>query len=94
MGKSIMQSDPGVSYLSGAAYGLEKHHVFYGQGRRELSEKYGLFVWLTHDEHNEPPFGIHFNRDARRALERDGQAAFEREYPDLEFKKIFGRNYL
>ncbi len=82
------------SYLSGRTDSLEEHHIFYGQGRRKLSERYGLKVWLTHDEHNEPPDGVHFNQEARRALERAGQEAFERKYPELNFMRIFGKNYI
>lgn len=93
MAKSIMQSEQ-ESYLSGRTDSLEEHHIFYGQGRRKLSERYGLKVWLTHDEHNEPPDGVHFNQAARRALERAGQEAFERKYPELNFMRIFGKNYL
>lgn len=51
-------------------------------------------VWLTHDEHNEPPDGVHFNKALRRELERAGQQAFKRKYPQLSFISIFGRNYL
>ena len=93
MAKSIMQTEQ-ESYLSGRTDNLEEHHIFYGQGRRKLSERYGLKVWLTHDEHNEPPDGVHFNQETRRALERAGQEAFERKYPELDFVRIFGRNYL
>ena len=82
------------SYLSGRTDSLEEHHIFYGQGRRKLSERYGLKVWLTHDEHNEPPDGVHFNQAARRSLERAGQEAFEQKYPKLSFIRIFGKNYL
>jgi len=88
-----MQSEQ-ESYLSGRTDNLEEHHIFYGQGRRKLSERYGLKVWLTHDEHNEPPDGVHFNQAARRALEHTGQEAFERKYPELNFIRIFGKNYL
>lgn len=91
--QSILQADK-VCYLSGAATGLEEHHIFYGQGRRKLSEKYGMKVWLRHDLHNEPPRGAHFCQAVRRRLEQDGQRAFERAYPDLDFVQIFGRNYL
>ena len=93
MAKSIMQTER-ESYLSGRTDSLEEHHIFYGQGRRKLSERYGLKVWLTHDEHNEPPDGVHFKKEARRALERAGQEAFERAHPELDFIRIFGRNYL
>jgi hypothetical protein len=93
MAKGILQTER-ESWLSGRTDNLEEHHIFYGQGRRKLSERYGLKVWLTHDEHNEPPHGVHFNQELRRALERAGQTAFERRYPELDFVGIFGRNCL
>ena len=52
------------------------------------------WVWLTHYEHNEPPYGVHYNLELRRMLQRRGQAAFEAAHPDLDFVAIFGRNYL
>ena len=91
--KSIIQSEK-QCYITGRTDCLEEHHIFYGQGRRAISERYGLKVWLTHKYHNEPPYGVHFNEDSRRALERIGQEAFEKQYPELDFMKIFGRNYL
>lgn len=65
--KSILQTER-ECYLSGRTDWLEEHHIFYGQGRRKLSEQYGLKVWLNHYWHNEPPTvdcpcgGVHFNR--------------------------------
>jgi hypothetical protein len=91
--KSIMQSEK-ECYFTKSTVGLEEHHIFFGAGRKKLSEKYGLKVWLTHDRHNEPPLGVHFNKEERRQLEREGQLAFQEKYPDLDFMKIFGRNYL
>lgn len=87
-----MQNDK-ASYLSGQTQRLEKHHIF-GGSNRKWSEKYGLWVWLTHEEHNEPPHGVHFDREARLELQRQGQLAFMAEYPDKDFQAIFGRNYL
>lgn len=92
MAESIMQNDK-ASYLSGRTDWLEKHHIF-GGANRKLSEKYGLWVWLTHDEHNEPPHGVHHNIQAMRELQKQGQLAFMAAYPDKDFQAIFGRNYL
>ena len=91
MAKSIMHNTR-ESYLSGRVDHLEKHHIF-GGSNRKWSEKYGLWVYLTHDEHNEPPDGVHFNKRIRRELQAQGQRAFEAEYPELDFRAIFGRNY-
>jgi hypothetical protein len=54
---SIMQ-DEKVCFLSGTLEGLERHHIYGGANRRN-SAKYGLWVWLRHDLHNEPPDGVH-----------------------------------
>lgn len=89
---SIMQTDK-ESIFSGRTDSLEYHHIF-GGSNRKWSEKYGLTVWLTHDEHNEPPWGVHHCQTTNRSLQRAGQKAFMEHYPNLDFIKIFGRNYL
>lgn len=77
---SILQ-DEKECFLSGTLEGLERHHIYGGANRRN-SAKYGLWVWLRHDLHN------------NRLLQRIGQRAFELRYPDENFTEIFGRNYL
>lgn len=89
---SIMQEDKRC-YISGCEYNLERHHIFGGANRRN-SAKYGLWVWLRHDLHNEPPLGVHQCRQRNRTLQELGQQYFMRHYPDLDFREIFGRNYL
>ena len=88
---SILQKEKRC-YLTGTTEKLERHHVFFGPNRRN-SAKYGLWVYLRHDLHNEPPYGVHFNRDLNLALQEKAQRKFEETYPDLDFMKIFGRNY-
>ena len=89
---SIMQTER-ESIFSGRTDNLEYHHIF-GGSNRKWSEIYVLTVWLTHDEHNEPPFGVHHCKAANRSLQRAGQLTFQERYPNLDFMKIFGRNYL
>lgn len=93
MAKSIMQSEK-VCYLSGRTDWLEKHHLYQGANRK-LSEKYGLWVYLNHYWHNEPPNGVHFNKENMKYLHKKGQEAFEKVHGTREdFMRIFGRNYL
>lgn len=82
-------------YICGSTQWIEKHHVF-GGANRKLSEKYGLTVDLCHYHHNEPPDGVHFNKEIREHLQADIQrAAMERYgWTTEDFIKIFGRNYL
>ena len=79
-------------YFCGSTQWLERHDVF-GGACRKLSEKYGLVVNLCHECHNEPPDGVHHNADSRHRLQELAQEKFEEVYPDLDFIKIFGRNY-
>ena len=38
--------------------------------------------------------GVHFNNDLDLKLKKEMQKAFEKEYPDKDFLKEFGKNYL
>lgn len=80
-------------FICGSVRWLERHHVF-GGANRKLSEKYGLTVYLCHHCHNEPPNGVHFNKERMDWLRAEGQRRFEEEFPELDFRKIFGKNYL
>lgn len=101
MKKSIIQDySGGECYLCALLEGdrgqkqTEEHHIFFGCGRRKLSERYGLKVKLCIEHHREGKDAVHQNADMRRILERIGQQAFEKEYPDKNFPEIFGKNYL
>ena len=74
--------------------GLHMHHIFYGTGKRALSEKYGLTVWLRPDWHNMSNYGVHFDHVFDLQLKREAQKRFEQEYGHKEWMKIFGRSYL
>lgn len=81
MAKSILQSDK-ECYLCRKRYNLrttrslEEHHILFGRGRRELSEQYGLKVWLCHNHHNEPHLGVHFDPAARLGVGTGGTICF------------------
>ncbi len=82
-------------YFCGSTRWIERHHVF-GGANRKLSEKYGLVVDLCHYCHNEPPEGIHFNRDRMLRLRKEFQikAMKENGWSEKEFIDKFGRSYL
>lgn len=80
--------------VCGTYLNIHKHEIFYGSGRRQLSIKYGLVVPLCARHHNMSKDGVHFNQILNLKLKQQGQKAFEHKYPDLDFVKIFGRNYL
>lgn len=74
----------------------EEHHAPFGRGIRRISEKYGLKVYLCipHHQHDAGKEAVHRNATVRRMLDKEAQKAFEQRYPDKDFRKIFGKNYL
>lgn len=90
--KSIMQ-DKKQCWICGSP-NVEVHHVFYGRGLRELSDKYGCTVYLCPTHHRGRPLGVHFDHDMDRFLKRLTQLKFEQEHGRNEFIRIFGRNYV
>lgn len=74
---------------------IERHHIF-GGAYRKKSEKYGLVIDLCHYCHNEPPNGVHFNKQRMLELKRYGQrkAMSEQGWNIEQFRKEFGKNYL
>lgn len=71
---------------------LEEHHVFDGPNRH-LSEHYGLKVYLCIYHHRIGDQAVHNNIEQMRYIQEAGQEAFEKKYPNLSFREIFGRNY-
>ena len=74
--------------------GMHKHHVIPGRELRELCEKYGLYVYFEPDAHNLSSDGVHFNKELMDELRQAGQKAFEEHYPELNFYRIFGQNFI
>ena len=86
------------------------HHLCFGRGMRDLSEKYGLWIPVTDAEHNMSNKGtinqIHGNPAAESLSKMLGQIAYEKEFyrkqvvdddsdPAREsFRREFGRSYL
>lgn len=94
MAKSII-SEERKCYICGSVRWIEIHHI-YGAAYRNRSEQYGLTVPLCHYCHNEPPNGVHFNKEIRRKLQAKAQKIAMRHYKwSIEdFRERFGRNYL
>ena len=91
---SVLQ-DGEYCYLSQRTDNLDPHHIFFGSDRN-MSEKYGLWVWLNHDYHfaDSPNKTPHNDRETDLFLKRIAQMKFESEYGHEEFMRVFGWNYL
>lgn len=73
---------------------LHIHEVFFGTADRKKSIKYGCCVCLCAKHHNMSNDGVHFNKKLDTQLKQLMQRRFTEVYPNLDFLKIFGRNYL
>ena len=90
--RSIMTMDFDRCYICGRYQWIEIHHIFGGANRKN-SEKYGLVVPLCHWCHNEPPDGVHFNKEHRLELQAEAQNVFESIESHDKFMRVFGRDY-
>lgn len=90
---SLLQNEK-ECYITHSTADLHKHHIYGGHGRRELSERYGCWVWLRADWHNMSGYGVHFNHALDERLKQECQRAFEQRNTRDEFRRIFGRSYL
>ena len=91
---SIITDDMGSCYNCGSVQNIEIHEIYFGS-QRDKSIKYGLVVPLCPECHK-GTYGVHGSkgRMLNISLKEHGQIAFEKKFPDLDFLKIFGRNYL
>lgn len=83
-------------YVCGTTKNVRIHHIFFGTSNRKKSEKYKdcCTVGLCDNHHNFSNQGVHFNHDLDLELKQKAQTYFNETYPQLDFIKIFGRNYL
>ena len=96
MSKSIIKGNQkGVCFICKRTGPTENHHIF-GGGSRTKATRDGLTVDLCHNCHNEPPNGVHFNKDRNTRLKQIGQRTWMRVYGKTteDFIKEYGRNYL
>lgn len=91
---SILQKEMNECYFCGTRKNLNIHEVFFGTGRRALSIKYGCCVALCEAHHNLSNMSVHFNREMDLSLKKDMQRKFMETYPEIDFIKIFRKNYL
>lgn len=92
---SILTGKDKYCYLTGEERGLEKHHIYFGAGLRQISDKHGFWVWLTAEMHRGTE-GVHGRNghETDLLLKRVCQRRFEETHSREEFMAIIGRNYL
>ena len=93
--KSVISNER-YCLVCGTPFNLERHHIFFGNPRRKLSEEYGFWVYLC-AEHHRGTSGVHGNKghELDQGLRRMAQTIWEKDYGTRdEFIEKFGRNYL
>ncbi|HZK23154.1 MAG TPA: hypothetical protein VFC62_03520 [Atopostipes sp.] len=90
---SIMQ-DTKECYVTGATHNLHRHEVYFGNPYRDLSLKWGCWLYLRADLHNQSNNGVHFNKELDNRLKRETQLKFEKLHGHEKFMEVFDRNYL
>ena len=93
MSHSIMGTAKESYLFPHSQQNLEKHHIFFGNPKRRLSEEWGCWCWLTTEEHRGTK-GVHNNRALDLRLKAECQQEFESLYGHEKFMEVFGRNYL
>lgn len=94
-----MQKKDGRCYLCRMLHGdesvklVQEHHVIFGTANRRLSERYGLKVYLCLEHHEEGREAVHKNAEIALQLKAVAQRAFRKQFPELDWISIFGKNY-
>lgn len=92
MKRSILTDNLDVCFVCGRRR-EEIHHIYYGSGRRPISDKNGFIVPLC-SAHHRGIHGVHFNKKLDLAIKRLCQKEFEKTGTREDFLKLIGRNYL
>lgn len=92
---SILQTNK-FCWVCGVSKNIMLHHIFYGTGKRALSDKYGLTIYLCGMHHNLSKNGVHFNKQLDNEIKRMAQEKAMEYYgwSEEDWMKIFRRNYL
>lgn len=92
--KSIIQSKK-ECFICRKRIGLHDHHIYFGTGKRSISEKNGFKVWLCM-EHHVGTLGVHGSKGhgVDLYLKRICQQKYESNHTREEFINLIGRNYL
>ena len=95
MAQSILQTEK-VCYITGVTFNLHKHHIYFGNPLRRISEENGFWVYLTGKLHNQSSYSVH-SRDGRELdlfLKKECQRIFEETHSRAEFMALIRKNYL
>ena len=88
-------SDKRLCFFCGSTINLHKHHIYGGVGRRQVSEKYGCWVYLCAEHHNMSKHSVHQDRCMDLILKEKCQREWEERFGSRDdFINTFRRSYL
>ncbi len=93
---SVIQGLRKRCYITGRKEGIEKHHIYFGEKNRAISDKYGFFVYLSPEFHR-GTYGVHgmYGEELDCELKQECQRIFEADgHTREEFMQLIGENYL
>lgn len=83
--------------LCGRWRSLHRHHIFFGTGKRQISERYGATIMLCPVCHStDRKQGIHGNHWICLQVQEQEQRRLMQKYNWTveDFRKIFGKSYI
>lgn len=95
MSKSILQEKK-ECFICKSTNMLHLHHVFEGTGRRKVSDREGLTIWLCPYHHNASNNSVHYDRKLDLKIKRWAEQKWlEKTGKKVEdFIKEIGKNFL
>ena len=93
--KSIMTTYPGTCYWCHREVPTHLHHIYFGHGKRPVSDRLGFVVYLCPECH-EGTNGVHGKNGhgIDTTLKQLCQTVYETEHTREEFIQEIGRSYL
>ena len=75
---------------------LHLHHCIYGSGKRALSDREGLTIWLCYKHHNGSDAGVHFNKELDLRVKQMAQTEWMKQNNKTidDWFKIFRRSWI
>ena len=95
MAKSILQTEK-VCYITGQTNNLHKHHIYFGNPQRMISEDNGFWVYLAGYLHNQSNIGVH-GKDGHELdllLKQHCQRKYEETHSREDFIRLIGKSYI
>lgn len=90
---NLLQGDVKECFFTKDPINLCLHHIYRG-AFRDKATKYGCWIWLRPDWHNQTNYAVHNNHKLELKLQAMCQMAFEDKYDHDLFMKEFKTDYI